>query len=79
MVGPKEVYQQLSHKFHGKGPGKRKQEKRLRKHQKELRLEHMNADAPSLLMENVKEVLAHLKRPYLDLSGNVKPWHAFNT
>lgn len=28
---PKEAFRYLSHKFHGKGPGKNKQEKRIKK------------------------------------------------
>jgi U4/U6.U5 tri-snRNP-associated protein 1 len=30
-MGPKEAFKHLSHQFHGKGSGKQKQEKRLKK------------------------------------------------
>ncbi|PQQ06020.1 SART-1 family protein DOT2 [Prunus yedoensis var. nudiflora] len=33
---PKEAFRILSHKFHGKGPGKMKQEKRMKQYQEEL-------------------------------------------
>lgn len=32
---PKEAFRYLSHKFHGKGPGKNKQEKRIKQNQQE--------------------------------------------
>lgn len=74
IMTPKESFRRLSHKFHGKGPGKMKQEKRMKQYQEELKLKQMkNADTPSLSVERMREAQAQLKTPYLVLSGHVKP------
>ncbi|XP_022893463.1 SART-1 family protein DOT2-like isoform X2 [Olea europaea var. sylvestris] len=74
ILTPKEAFRLLSHKFHGKGPGKMKQEKRIRQYQEELKIKQMkNADTPSLSVERMREAQAQLKTPYLVLSGHVKP------
>ncbi|XWS10826.1 hypothetical protein CRYUN_Cryun38cG0031400 [Craigia yunnanensis] len=74
IMTPKEAFRTLSHKFHGKGPGKMKQEKRMKQYQEELKLKQMkNSDTPSLSVERMREAQAQLKTPYLVLSGHVKP------
>ncbi|TYI84617.1 hypothetical protein E1A91_D05G377800v1 [Gossypium mustelinum] len=74
IVTPKEAFRMLSHKFHGKGPGKMKQEKRMKQYQEELKLKQMkNSDTPSLSVERMRKAQAQLKTPYLVLSGHVKP------
>ncbi|KAL1814258.1 hypothetical protein ACET3Z_024323 [Daucus carota] len=74
ILTPKEAFRLISHKFHGKGPGKMKQEKRMRQYQEELKVKKMkNSDTPSLSVERMREAQAQLKTPYLVLSGNVKP------
>ncbi|KAL2503279.1 SART-1 family protein DOT2 [Forsythia ovata] len=74
ILTPKEAFRLLSHKFHGKGPGKMKQEKRMRQYQEELKIKQMkNADTPSLSVERMRDAQAKLKTPYLVLSGHVKP------
>ncbi|XVF79121.1 hypothetical protein PTKIN_Ptkin14bG0194200 [Pterospermum kingtungense] len=74
IITPKEAFRMLSHKFHGKGPGKMKQEKRMKQYQEELKLKQMkNSDTPSLSVERMREAQAQLKTPYLVLSGHVKP------
>ncbi|KAL0410316.1 UNVERIFIED_CONTAM: SART-1 family protein DOT2 [Sesamum latifolium] len=74
ILTPKEAFRLLSHKFHGKGPGKMKQEKRMRQYQGELKVKQMkNADTPSLSVERMREAQAKLQTPYLVLSGHVKP------
>jgi U4/U6.U5 tri-snRNP-associated protein 1 len=71
---PKEAFRMISHKFHGKGPGKMKQEKRMKQYQEELKLKQMkNSDTPSLSVERMREAQMQLKMPYLVLSGHVKP------
>ncbi|KAG6782956.1 hypothetical protein POTOM_012383 [Populus tomentosa] len=53
---PKEALCMISHKFHGKGPGKMKQ------YQEELKLKQMkNSDTPSLSVERMREAQAQLK------------------
>lgn len=77
---PKEAFRMISHKFHGKGPGKMKQEKRMKQYQEELKLKQMkNSDTPSQSVERMREAQARLKTPYLVLSGHVKPGYAFWT
>ncbi|OWM81859.1 hypothetical protein CDL15_Pgr007897 [Punica granatum] len=74
ILTPKEAFRSLSHTFHGKGPGKRKQEKRMKQYQEELKLKQMkNADTPSLSAERMREAQVQMKTPYLVLSGHVKP------
>ncbi|KAJ8551672.1 hypothetical protein K7X08_021687 [Anisodus acutangulus] len=74
ILTPKEAFRLLSHKFHGKGPGKMKQEKRMRQYQEELKIKQMkNSDTPSQSVERMKEAHIQSKSPYLVLSGNVKP------
>ncbi|XP_012077380.1 SART-1 family protein DOT2 isoform X2 [Jatropha curcas] len=71
---PKEAFRIISHKFHGKGPGKMKQEKRMKQYLEELKMKQMkNSDTPSLSVERMREAQAQLKTPYLVLSGHVKP------
>lgn len=74
ILTPKEAFRLLSHKFHGKGPGKMKQEKRMRQYEEELKVKRMkNSDTPSQSVERMREAQAQLKTPYLVLSGHVKP------
>lgn len=75
---PKEAFRVISHKFHGKGPGKTKQEKRMKQYEDELKLKQMKAsDTPSESMERIRDAQARLHTPYLVLSGHVKPGYAF--
>lgn len=78
QLTPKEAFRLLSHKFHGKGPGKMKQEKRMKQYHEELKLKRMkNSDTPSLSAERMREAQAQMKTPYLVLSGHVKPGYVF--
>ncbi|KAM4070423.1 hypothetical protein ACB094_12G164700 [Castanea mollissima] len=70
----KEAFRLISHKFHGKGPGKMKEEKRMKQYLEELKLKNMkNSDTPSDSVERMREAQMQLKTPYLVLSGHVKP------
>lgn len=70
ILTPKEAFRLDSHKFHGKGPGKSKQEKRRREFQEDLKVKQMkNCDTPLLSVERMRESQARLKTPYLVLSG----------
>ncbi|XP_055829840.1 SART-1 family protein DOT2 [Solanum dulcamara] len=74
ILTPKEAFRLLSHKFHGKGPGKMKQEKRMRQYQEELKIKQMkNSDTPSQSVERMRETQAQTRTPYIVLSGHVKP------
>lgn len=64
---PKEAFRFLCHKFHGKGPGKNKIDKRLKKQELESKTKSLAADGPlsstTLMIEKQKE----LKTPYVIL------------
>ncbi|KAL6564271.1 ESCRT II complex subunit Dot2 [Orobanche minor] len=69
-----EAFRLFSHQFHGKGPGKMKQEKSMRQYHAELKVKQMrNADTPLMFVERMREAQAKMKTPYLVLSGHVKP------
>ncbi|XP_015162992.1 SART-1 family protein DOT2-like [Solanum tuberosum] len=65
---PKESFRLFSHQFHGKGPEKKKQQKRIRQHQKELKMKN-----PLLSVERMTKSQAQLKTPHLVLSGHIQP------
>ncbi|KAL2925625.1 SART-1 family protein DOT2 [Bienertia sinuspersici] len=71
ILTPKQAFRLLSHKFHGKGPGKMKQEKRMKQYYDELKLKQMTHVTESV--DKMREAQAQLKTPYLVLSGHVKP------
>lgn len=74
IMTPKEAFRKLSHKFHGKGPGKMKQEKRMKQYHEELKLKQMNTgDTPLMSMEKMRDIQAKLHTPYIVLSGQIKP------
>lgn len=66
---PKEAFRYLCHKFHGKGPGKNKIDKRLRKQELESKSKSFSSieepsSSASLMISKQKE----LKSPYIVLS-----------
>ena len=71
---PKEAFRQLSYKFHGKGPGKMKQEKRLKSFQEDLKRKGMVAgDTPTHAMERLRDAQQQTSSPYVVISGHIKP------
>lgn len=73
VMTPKEAFRDLSHKFHGKGPGKMKLEKRQKKYQDDLKTKQMkSSDTPLMSAEKMREAQARGQTPYLVLSGNAK-------
>ena len=69
-LNSKEAFRQLSHKFHGKGSGKMKTEKRMKKAVEEMSLKKMESDdtplgSAALLREKQKEA----NSSYIILSG----------
>lgn len=74
IMTPKEAFRKLSHKFHGKGPGKMKQEKRMKQYEEEMKLKQMTSgDTPLLSMEKMRDAQAKLHTPYIVISGHIKP------
>ncbi|KAL1202407.1 SART-1 family protein DOT2 [Cardamine amara subsp. amara] len=61
----KEAFKALCHEFHGKKPGKRKQEKRKKKHEHDDKSKHM--ESSDRVVERMRQVHAKLKTPYFVL------------
>ncbi|KAK3524318.1 hypothetical protein QTP70_027872 [Hemibagrus guttatus] len=70
---PKEAFRQLSHRFHGKGSGKMKTEKRMKKLEEEALLKKMSSsDTPLGTVALLQEKQKSQKTPYIVLSGSGK-------
>nr|CAB3265870.1 U4/U6.U5 tri-snRNP-associated protein 1-like [Phallusia mammillata] len=69
-LSAKEAFRTLSHRFHGKGSGKSKQEKRMKKSREEETMKHMSStDTPLNTVAMMKEKLRSESSPYIVLSG----------
>lgn len=76
---PKEAFRQLSHRFHGKGSGKMKTEKRMKKLEEEALLKKMSSsDTPLGTVALLQEKQKSQKTPYIVLSGSGKSMNANN-
>lgn len=71
----KEAFLVFSHKFHGKEPGKKKQENRRKQNEQELKLKKQMGSlyTPLPCVENMWKAQAELKTPYVVISGDVRP------
>jgi len=70
-MNAKEAFRFLSHKFHGKGSGKLKTEKRQRKVLEDKLMEKMSStDTPLNTLSKLQTKTKELATPYLVLSGN---------
>ncbi|KQJ84640.1 hypothetical protein BRADI_5g21993v3 [Brachypodium distachyon] len=64
VMTPTEAFRDLSHKFHGKGPGKMKLEKRQKKYQDDLKTKQMkSSDTPLMFAEKMREAQARGQTP----------------
>ena len=71
MLNQKEAFRHLSHKFHGKGSGKLKTEKRVKKVQEESLMRNMSStDTPLNTLEKLRQRQKEASTPYVILSGN---------
>ncbi|XP_077182061.1 U4/U6.U5 tri-snRNP-associated protein 1 isoform X3 [Paroedura picta] len=74
---PKEAFRQLSHRFHGKGSGKMKTERRMKKLDEEALLKKMSSsDTPLGTVALLQEKQKAQKTPYIVLSGSGKSMNA---
>ncbi|CAN7106978.1 unnamed protein product [Brassica rapa subsp. narinosa] len=64
IMTEKEAFKKLCHGFHGKKPGKRKQEKRMKKHEDSSKNILESSDRA---VERMRQVHAELKSPYIFL------------
>ncbi|VDP79044.1 unnamed protein product [Echinostoma caproni] len=70
QLNAKEAFRQLSHKFHGKGSGKKKTEKRTKKIKEEFLLKaSTSSDTPLGTAEKLNKKLESISLPYVILSG----------
>ena len=67
---PKEAFRQMSHKFHGKKPGKNKQEKRIKQLKEEMKRKGMSSvDTPNMTVQAMKSEQERTQQAYILLSG----------
>lgn len=70
ILNAKEAFRYLSHKFHGKGPGKNKIEKRLKKMEQEGLMKTMSStDTPLGTLTMLQQKQKDTQTPYVVLSG----------
>merc|ERR1712226_1133317 len=71
LMNEKEAFRHGSHKFHGKGSGKIKTEKRMKKIMEEGSMRNMSStDTPLNTLQKLKSRQAETATPYLILTGN---------
>lgn len=71
ILNSKEAFRYLSHKFHGKGPGKNKIEKRLKKGVQEQLMKKMSStDTPLGTLNMLQAKQKETQSPFVVLSGN---------
>ncbi|RUS89083.1 hypothetical protein EGW08_003146 [Elysia chlorotica] len=70
-LSQKEAFRQLSHRFHGKGSGKKKTEKRGKKVEEELLMKRMSStDTPLNTLSLLQDKQRTEKSPFIVLSGS---------
>ncbi|XP_055949942.1 U4/U6.U5 tri-snRNP-associated protein 1-like isoform X2 [Argiope bruennichi] len=73
LLTAKEAFRYLSHKFHGKGPGKNKVDKRMKKLEQDTRLKQMSStDTPLNTVKLLQQKQKETQSPYIVLSGGNK-------
>ncbi|KAG1700066.1 U4/U6.U5 tri-snRNP-associated protein 1 [Nymphon striatum] len=73
ILSQKEAFRYLSHKFHGKGPGKLKTEKRVKKLEEDVLLRQMSStDTPLKTLSMLQDKQRETQSPYVILSGGSK-------
>lgn len=71
LLNEKEAFRYLSHKFHGKGPGKNKIEKRLKKNEQDgLMMKMSSTDTPLGTLTMLQHKQKETNSPYIVLSGS---------
>jgi len=71
QMTPKEAFRRLSYRFHGKAPGKNKDEKRMKREAEELRRKMMpTADTPLMTLSAIQRTQKQTRQPYVIMGGN---------
>lgn len=79
VLNAKEAFRYLSHKFHGKGPGKNKVEKRIKKSQQEGLMKKMSStDTPLGTLNMLQNKQKEMQSAFIVLSGG-KHTHSTTT
>jgi U4/U6.U5 tri-snRNP-associated protein 1 len=72
-ISAKEAFRLLSHKFHGKGSGKNKIDKKRRKVEQDKLMQHMNStDTPLGTLELLQQKQKETQSPYIVLTGKAQ-------
>lgn len=69
LLTPKEMYRQQSYVFHGKGPGKKKIEKRILREQLEEKMKNKDPNESSKTLRYLKTMQRKVNTPYVVLQG----------
>jgi len=70
VLTPKEAFRQMSHKFHGKKPGKNKQEKQIKQLKEDRKRKAMSSvDTPLNTVEAMKSEQERTQQAFILLSG----------
>eukprot|EP00008_Paramoeba_atlantica_P000481 CAMPEP_0201504648 /NCGR_PEP_ID=MMETSP0151_2-20130828/85324_1 /ASSEMBLY_ACC=CAM_ASM_000257 /TAXON_ID=200890 /ORGANISM="Paramoeba atlantica, Strain 621/1 / CCAP 1560/9" /LENGTH=754 /DNA_ID=CAMNT_0047898411 /DNA_START=42 /DNA_END=2307 /DNA_ORIENTATION=+ len=70
IITPKEAFREMSHKFHGKPPGKNKQEKRLKRYLEDQRKNQMSAtDTPLNSVDALKKAQKKKQSAFVVIDG----------
>ncbi|EFX76561.1 hypothetical protein DAPPUDRAFT_248626 [Daphnia pulex] len=73
-MSTKEAFCHLSHKFHGKGSGKLKSEKRAQKDEDKMLMNRMSSiDTPLNTLKRLQDKQREMRSPYVILSGKKAP------
>uniref|UniRef100_A0A0A9WX62 U4/U6.U5 tri-snRNP-associated protein 1 n=2 Tax=Lygus hesperus TaxID=30085 RepID=A0A0A9WX62_LYGHE len=71
LLSAKEAFRYLSHKFHGKGPGKNKVEKRMKKNEQEALMKQMSSsDTPLGTLQMLQHKQKETQSAFVVLSGS---------
>ncbi|KAK9507412.1 hypothetical protein O3M35_007271 [Rhynocoris fuscipes] len=71
ILSAKEAFRYLSHKFHGKGPGKNKVEKRMKKNEQEGLMKQMSStDTPLGTLQMLQQKQKETQSAFVVLSGS---------
>ncbi|XP_039283862.1 U4/U6.U5 tri-snRNP-associated protein 1-like isoform X2 [Nilaparvata lugens] len=71
LLCAKEAFRYLSHKFHGKGPGKNKVEKRMKKNEQEVLMKQMSStDTPLGTLNMLQQKQKETQSAFVVLSGS---------
>lgn len=73
VLTPKEAFRQISHRFHGKRPGKNKLEKRAKQYEEEVKRKLMNeTDTPLHAVKALHAAQEKTQSPFILLQGTAR-------